>query len=101
MANKRGRIVGSVIRDNIIEILYFMEKSHAYELAKTYKKVFGPISIRSVYYNLKKGLELNVFEEQFWRHLSEKEKLLAFYTSLYDASSFEQETSLVDLYKVS
>jgi len=62
MANKRGRIVGSVIRDNIVELLYFMEKSHAYELAKTYKKVFGPISIRSVYYNLKKGLELNVFE---------------------------------------
>ena len=38
MANKRGRIVGSVIRDNIVELLYFMEKSHAYELAKTYRK---------------------------------------------------------------
>ncbi|MBS3064184.1 MAG: hypothetical protein J4472_00015 [DPANN group archaeon] len=62
MANKRGRVVGSVIRDNIIELLYCMEKSHAYELAKTYKKVFGPISIRSVYYNLKKGLEIGVFE---------------------------------------
>jgi DNA-binding PadR family transcriptional regulator len=62
MANKRGRVVGSLIRDNVVELLYFMEKSHAYEIAKTYKKVFGPISIRSVYYNLKKGQELGIFE---------------------------------------
>jgi len=59
---KRGRAVGSVIRDNLIEILYHLKSAHAYELYKAYKKVFGPVNIRSVYYNLNKGKELGVFE---------------------------------------
>ncbi|MGB9674977.1 MAG: hypothetical protein ACP5IJ_00645 [Candidatus Nanoarchaeia archaeon] len=59
---KRGRAVGSVIRDNLIEILYFLKNAHAYELYKAYKKAFGPVNIRSVYYNLAKGKELGIFE---------------------------------------
>jgi len=59
---KRGRMVGSVIRDNVIEILYVLGKSHAYDVYKHYKKIYGPVSIRSIYYNLTKGKELGVFE---------------------------------------
>lgn len=59
---KRGRVVGSVIRDNLIEILFHLKSAYAYELYKHYKKVFGPVSIRSVYYNLTKGKDIGVFE---------------------------------------
>ena len=60
--SKRGRVVGSAIRDNLVELLFFLDKAHAYELYKHYKKVFGPVSIRSIYYNLTKGKDLGVFE---------------------------------------
>jgi Fe2+ or Zn2+ uptake regulation protein len=59
---KRGRVVGSVIRDNLVELLFHINKAHAYELYKHYKKVYGPVSIRSIYYNLTKGKDLGVFE---------------------------------------
>lgn len=59
---KRGRTAGSVIRDNLIEILYYLKEGYAYELYRAYKKVFGPVNIRSVYYNLSKGKDLGVFE---------------------------------------
>ncbi len=59
---KRGRVVGSVIRDNLVEILFHLKSAYAYELYKHYKKVFGPVSIRSVYYNLTKGKDIGVFE---------------------------------------
>ena len=59
---KRGRVVGSVIRDNLIELLFHLKSAYAYELYKHYKKVFGPVSIRSVYYNLTKGKDIGVFE---------------------------------------
>ncbi|MEM2954421.1 MAG: hypothetical protein QW625_00500 [Candidatus Nanoarchaeia archaeon] len=59
---KRGRIAGSAIRDNLIEILYHLKEAYAYELYRAYKKVFGPVNIRSVYYNLSKGKDLGVFE---------------------------------------
>src|SRR3989337_4460353 len=59
---RRGRAVGSVIRDNVVELLFHVKAAHAYELYQKYKKVFGPVNIRSVYYNLTKGKELGVFE---------------------------------------
>ncbi|MEM2874269.1 MAG: hypothetical protein QW063_02390 [Candidatus Nanoarchaeia archaeon] len=59
---KRGRAVGSVIRDNLIELLFYLKKAHAYDLYRKYKQVFGPVNIRSVYYNLTKGKELGLFE---------------------------------------
>ncbi len=61
-AKKRGRAVGSVIRDNLVEILSYLEQAHAYELYQKYKKVYGPVNIRSVYYNLTKGKDLGVFK---------------------------------------
>ena len=59
---RRGRAVGSAIRDNLIEILFHVRQAHAYALYQKYKKAFGPVNIRSVYYNLTKGKELGLFE---------------------------------------
>ncbi|MCX6775017.1 MAG: hypothetical protein NTY99_02920 [DPANN group archaeon] len=59
---KRGRAVGSVIRDNLVELLFHLKQAHAYALYQKYKKAYGPVNIRSVYYNLTKGKELGVFE---------------------------------------
>lgn len=59
---KRGRAVGSVIRDNIVELLaYAKEPMHAYKVYQKYKSVIGPVNIRSVYYNLTKGKDLGIF----------------------------------------
>lgn len=59
---KRGRQPGSVIRDNMIEILYFLGPSYGYDLYKKYKKAFGPVSLRSIYHHLAKGCDIGVFE---------------------------------------
>jgi hypothetical protein len=59
---KRGRPLGSEIRQNIIEIVYFMKKAYGYEIYKEYNQIFPKISMRSVYYNLKKGTETGEFK---------------------------------------
>ena len=59
---KRGRKVGSQIRDNIVELLFFVKEGYGYDLYKKYVKVFGNASMRSVYYNLNKGVELGTFK---------------------------------------
>lgn len=58
---KRGRPVKSVIRQNIVEILYFLGQGYAYEIYKIYSQIFPDISMRSVYYHLKKGLVTQEF----------------------------------------
>jgi hypothetical protein len=57
-----GRPVGSVIRRNIIEILYFMGEGYAYDIFKIYREVFPKVTMRSIYYHLKKGSELDEFK---------------------------------------
>ncbi|MBD3262992.1 hypothetical protein GF374_01280 [Candidatus Woesearchaeota archaeon] len=59
---KRGRSLGSPIRDNLIELLHFVGPSYGYYLYKKYKKVFGDVSLRSIYHHLSKGVELGLFE---------------------------------------
>lgn len=59
---KRGRPVFSQIRQNIVEILYFLEKGYGYDIYKVYRAVFPKITMRSVYYQLKKGVDLGEFE---------------------------------------
>ena len=58
----RGRPVKSKIRQNIVEILYFMKKGYGYEIYKAYKEIFPAITMRSVYYHLKKGVETGEFK---------------------------------------
>ena len=59
---KRGRPVSSQIRQNIIEILYLLGKSYGYDIYKVYRAVFPKITMRSVYYQLRKGVELGEFK---------------------------------------
>ena len=58
---KRGRPVFSQIRQNIVEILYFLGKSYGYDIYKVYRAVLPKITMRSVYYQLRKGVELGEF----------------------------------------
>ena len=58
---KQGRPPKSMIRQNIVEILYFLGTGYAYEVYKHYVEIFPKVTMRSVYYNLKKGESLGEF----------------------------------------
>jgi hypothetical protein len=58
---KRGRPAVSVIRQNIVEIVYFLGAAHAYQIFKVYQTIFPKASMRSIYYHLKKGLTTGEF----------------------------------------
>ena len=55
----RGRPVKSQIRQNILEILYHLKRGYGYDISKVYNSVFPAVTMRSIYYHLKKGVELN------------------------------------------
>lgn len=59
---RRGRPTYSKVRQNIVEILYFMETGYGYEIYKVYKDLFPAVTLRVIYYHLKKGTELGEFE---------------------------------------
>ncbi|MBN2422635.1 hypothetical protein JXB41_05380 [Candidatus Woesearchaeota archaeon] len=59
---KRGRPTYSVIRQNIIEILYYLGKGYGYDIYKIYRAVFPKITLRSIYYHLNKGITLGEFK---------------------------------------
>lgn len=59
---KRGRPVKSDIRQNIIEILYVLGKGYGYDIYKVYKAIFPSVTMRSIYYHLKKGVALGEFK---------------------------------------
>ena len=58
----RGRPVKSIIRQNIIEILYFLKKGYGYDIYKIYRDIFAPVTMRSIYYHLNKGVEIDEFK---------------------------------------
>ena len=58
---KRGKRHGSQIRNNIIEILYFMKQGHGYSIYKIYRNLYPKATMRSVYYDLKAGERLGEF----------------------------------------
>ena len=58
----KGRPVKSEIRQNIIEILFFMKEGYGYEIYKAYVAIFPKVTMRSIYYHLKKGLALKEFK---------------------------------------
>lgn len=47
--------MGSKVRQNIVEILYFYKTLHGYEIYKVHKALFPAVSMRLIYYHLKKG----------------------------------------------
>jgi len=57
----RGRKPKSDIRQNVVEILYFLKSSHGYEIYSIYRKIFPKATMRSIYYHLKKGIETREF----------------------------------------
>ncbi len=59
---KKGRPCLSPIRQNVVEILYFLGKGYGYQLSKIYNEVFSKVSQRSVYYHLRKGIDLGEIE---------------------------------------
>jgi hypothetical protein len=58
----RGRPIGSKIRQNIIEILYIAGRAYGYEIYKAYVSIFPKVTLRVIYYHLKKGVELKEFK---------------------------------------
>jgi len=55
---KRGRPHNSEIRNNIVELLFYLGEGYGYEISKLYNKIFPKVTMRSVYYHLKKGISL-------------------------------------------
>ncbi|HLC81993.1 MAG TPA: hypothetical protein VJH68_05035 [Candidatus Nanoarchaeia archaeon] len=59
----RGRPVKSQIRQNVIEILFYLGTGYGYQIAKIYNEVFPKVTQRSIYYHLRKGVltgEVNI-----------------------------------------
>ncbi|MBW2965763.1 hypothetical protein KY342_01515 [Candidatus Woesearchaeota archaeon] len=59
---KKGRPVESAIRQRIVEILYFLKEGYGYDIYKVYSAVYPKATMRSIYYHLKKGVELGEFK---------------------------------------
>ncbi len=59
---KRGRPTKSAIRQNIVDILFFMKKGYGYDIYKAYASIFPKPTLRVIYYHLKKGLQLEEFK---------------------------------------
>ena len=59
---RRGRPVGSVVRQNLLEILAVLGRAHGYQLYKVYKELFPKVTLRVIYYHLKKGVSLGELE---------------------------------------
>ncbi|MCX6709818.1 MAG: hypothetical protein NTV63_02580 [Candidatus Woesearchaeota archaeon] len=57
-----GRPVKSEIRERIIDILYVIKEAYGYEIYQYYKNLFPKITMRSIYYNLEKGVALDEIE---------------------------------------
>ena len=59
---KRGRPLKSDVRQNIVEILHYKKRAHGYEIYKYYKELFPEVTMRNIYYHLKKGLTTGEFK---------------------------------------
>ena len=62
MNARRGRPKGSATRDNVARILSVIERGTGYDVFRIHREVFGPITSRSIYYNLHQGVLLDLFE---------------------------------------
>lgn len=58
----RGRPTKSQIRQNIIEILYFLKKGYGYDIYRHYKEIYPSVTMRVIYYHLKKGVDVGEFK---------------------------------------
>jgi hypothetical protein len=58
----RGRPIGSQIRQRIVDILHSMGSGYGYEIHKRYKDLFPNVTLRVIYYHLRKGVEIGEFK---------------------------------------
>ena len=59
---KRGRPVGSSIRQNIIEIINIFGKAYGYQIHRFYNELYPSCTREVIYYNLRKGVVLKEFK---------------------------------------
>lgn len=52
----RGRPVKSQVRQNILEILYYLKQGYGYQISRIYNEVFPQVTQRLIYYHLRKGI---------------------------------------------
>ncbi len=57
-----ARPTKSNIRQNIVEILSMMKSGYGYQIYKEYRELFPKATMRSIYYNLRKGVLTKEFE---------------------------------------
>ena len=58
----RGRPVKSAIRQHIVDILYYTGSGYGYDIYCIYREVYPLVTMRSIYYHLKKGVETGEFK---------------------------------------
>lgn len=61
---RRGRPFGSKIRQNIVEILFYLKDGYGYEIHKLYCEIFDKCTREVVYYHLKRGVIRGEFKVQ-------------------------------------
>ncbi len=59
---KRGRPIGSNVRQNLIEIIFFKNSACGYALHKIYCEIFPKTSRENIYYNLRQGVKTEEFK---------------------------------------
>jgi len=59
---KRGRPLGSIIRQNIIDLLFVLKEAYGYEITKYYNQLFPKTTQRNIYYHLNKGVMTGEFK---------------------------------------
>ncbi|HIH31680.1 TPA: hypothetical protein HA235_03150 [Candidatus Woesearchaeota archaeon] len=55
---KQGRPIGSNVRNNILALLSKDGPMHGYELYQKYIEHYPPVTMRLIYYHLKKGVSI-------------------------------------------
>ncbi len=63
-----GTRIGNETRRNLAELLETQGSAYGYDLYKLYRKSYGPISLRLVYYHLAKGCAEGIFQVKEVRH---------------------------------
>ncbi len=59
-----ARPIKSQVRQNIVDMLFFMKRSHGYAIYKTYIAIFPKTTMRNIYYHLNKGLKTGEFKKE-------------------------------------
>lgn len=52
----------SNIRQNVVEILYYLHSGHGYRVSKIYNMIFPEVSQRLIYYHLRRGIQTKEIE---------------------------------------